>query len=237
MHHARQRILLKLTGQIFIHKTTGLVEPTLVNSIVDQIKKLSSTYQFGIVIGGGNMFRGSQQGKQLGLSPWAAHTCGMVATLVNAIALRDLLTQYGVPTILVSALEIPEVAQSISQQTIDQSMRNGNCIIFAGGTGNPYFTTDTNAILRALQIGTSQVWKGTSVSGVYDQDPARNEQAKLLKTVTYAQALENNLGIMDSTAYTLAQEHGLTIRVFDIFAPNALVMATNDQQLGTIIQR
>jgi uridylate kinase len=235
--HARQRILLKLTGQIFAHKTTGPFEPNLANSIVRQIKELSSTYQFGIVIGGGNIFRGSQQGKQLGLSPWAAHTCGMVATLVNGIALRDLLAQQGVPTTLVSALEIPEVAQSISQQIVDQSMQNGNCIIFAGGTGNPYFTTDTNAILRALQIGTTQVWKGTSVSGIYDQDPIHNKQAQLLKTVTYTQALENRFGIMDSTAYTLAQEHRLTIRVFDIFAPNALVTAANDRQFGTIIQQ
>jgi uridylate kinase len=235
--HAQQRILLKLTGQIFAHKSTGLFESAMVKSIVCQIKELSSTYQFGIVIGGGNMFRGSQQGKQLGLTPWAAHTCGMVATLVNGIALRDLLTQQGVSTSLVSALEIPTVAQSISQQIVDQNMQDGNCIIFAGGTGNPYFTTDTNAILRALQIGTTQVWKGTSVPGIYDQDPAHNKQAQLLKTVTYAQALENKLGIMDATAYTLAQEHGLIIRVFDIFAPNALVKAATSKQFGTIIQQ
>jgi uridylate kinase len=222
---------------MFLHKTTGQAEPTLVNSIVDQIKELSQTYQFGIVIGGGNMFRGSQQGKQLGLTLWAAHTCGMLATLINGTALRDLLAQKGVATTLVSALSIPEVALPISQQTIEQHIHNHDCIIFAGGTGNPYFTTDTNAILRAIQMGATEIWKGTSVPGVYNQDPAKNKDATLLKTVTYTQALDKKLGIMDATAFTLAQEHGLTVRVFDIFAPHALVTAATDNEFGTIIQQ
>jgi uridylate kinase len=235
--HSQQRIILKLSGRIFINNATGLLESTLAESIVDQIKELSRSYQFGIVIGGGNMFRGSQQGKQLGLSPWAAHTCGMLATLINGVALRDMLTKVGVPVTLVSALSCPEVAQAISQQSVEQSLQNGDCIIFAGGTGNPYFTTDTNAVLRAIEMGATEVWKGTSVAGVYDSDPKHNSKATLLKTVTYTQAITNNLGIMDSTAFTLAKEHDLTIRVFDIFEHNALKAVSQDSKFGTIIQR
>ena len=190
---AHQRILLKLTGQIFLNKTTGLPDASLANSLVKQIKELSSTHQFGIVIGGGNLFRGSQQGKQLGLSPWAAHTSGMLATIINGVMLSDMLAKAEIPTTLVSALNCPEVAQPISQQGIEQSLRNGNCIVFAGGTGNPYFTTDTNAILRALEIGATQVWKCTSVAGVFEADPLVNPTAKILKNVTYEQALDKHL--------------------------------------------
>lgn len=235
--HAKTRVLLKLTGQIFLDKKTGLVDSRLVNSIVNQIKELSSTYQLGIVIGGGNLFRGNQQGKQLGLTPWAAHTSGMLATIINGVMLRDMLTRAGIPAILVSALYCPEVAQPISQQIIDQSLNNGDCIIFAGGTGNPYFTTDTNAILRALEIGAMQVWKCTAVAGVYEADPHKDPTAKMLKTVTYKQAIEERLAIMDTTAFTLAHDNGLTIRVFDVFEHNALVRAAQEPHFGTIIQR
>ena len=235
--HAQQRILLKLTGQIFLNKTTGLTDSSLANSIVDQIKKLSSTHQFGIVIGGGNLFRGSQQGKQLGLSPWAAHTSGMLATLINGVMLSDILIRAGIKTTLVSALHCPQVAEPISQQRVNEALKNGQCIIFAGGTGNPYFTTDTNAILRALEIGSLEVWKGTSVPGVYESDPLKVPTAKMLKKVSYKQALDNHLGIMDTTAFTLAHDNGLTIRVFNIFEQDALVQAAQDSNFGTIIQR
>ena len=235
--HAHQRILLKLTGQIFQSTATGQAEATLADSIVNQVKELSSTYQFGIVIGGGNLFRGSQHGKQLGISPWAAHTSGMLATLINGVILSDMLTKAKMPVTLVSALNCPEIAQPISQQIINQKLENGDCIVFAGGTGNPYFTTDTNAVLRALEIGATQVWKGTSVAGVYESDPQLNPQAKILKTVTYQQALEKHLSNMDATAYTLAQDYGLTMRVFNVFEKNALVQAARDPHFGTIIQR
>jgi uridylate kinase len=235
MHSAQQRILLKLTGNIFFNDTE-LVDSAFIDNLVLQVKQLSAKYQFGIVVGGGNIFRGSQQGKRLGLSSWAAHTCGMIATLINGVALRDKFIKAGIPATLVSALACPEIAESISQQAVEEGLKTGACIIFAGGTGNPYFTTDTNAVLRALEIGATQIWKGTSVTGVFDADPRQNQKANLLKTVTYQQALAQNLGIMDSTAFTLAQEHGLTIRVFDIFEPNALLTVARDPEYGTIIQ-
>ncbi len=234
---AHQRILLKLTGQIFLNKTTGLVEPSLANSIVNQVKELSSTHQFGIVIGGGNLFRGSQQGKQLGLSPWTAHTSGMLATLINGVMLSDMFNRAQIPVTLVSALYCPEVAQPISQQAVERSLQHGECIVFAGGTGNPYFTTDTNAVLRALEIGATEIWKCTSVAGVYEADPLLDPTAKILKTVTYEQALEKHLSIMDATAFTLARDNGLTIRVFNVFEHNALIKVSQDPHVGTIIQR
>ena len=234
--HQRKRILLKLTGQIFLNKKIGLIDATFVDTLVNQIKQLSSEYQFGIVIGGGNIFRGSSQGKQLGLSPWAAHSCGMLATLINGVTLRDKFIRSNVPATLVSALFCPEIAASINQQTIEESLQTKSCIIFAGGTGNPYFTTDTNAVLRALEIGAPQVWKGTSVAGVYNADPMRNPDAQLLKKITYQDALDNKLEIMDSTAYTLAQENKLTIRVFDLFEQNALLTVARNSEFGTIIE-
>lgn len=234
---AKQRILLKLTGNVFINKITAKPDPALINSLIGQIKELSQDYQFGIVIGGGNIFRGGQQGRSLELSQWAAHTCGMLATLVNGVALRDLFAQAHIPVVLVSALPCSEVADDISQQAIEQHLCDGSCIIFAGGTGNPHFTTDTNAVLRALEINASEVWKGTSVPGVYEEDPLLNPEAQLLKNVSYADALEKKLGIMDITAFTLAQEHDLKIRVFDIFEHGSLISIARNLQYGTVIQR
>lgn len=230
------RILLKLTGKIFLNKKTGGVDAVLARSLAQQIKTLEGTHQFGIVIGGGNFFRGSQQGKQLGLSPWAAHNCGMIATIINGVLLYDMFSQATISTTLVSALECPEIAAPITQQTIEQAVKRGDCIIFAGGTGNPYFTTDTNAIIRALQMGAKQIWKCSSVGGVYQEDPAHNPQATLLKNITYDTALEKHLGIMDATAFALARDNKLLIRVFNIFEQEALIQAAKNPEIGSIIQ-
>ncbi len=235
--HARSRILLKLSGQVFLDKKTGCIDGSLASSIVDQIKTLSTEHQFGIVVGGGNLFRGNQQGKILRLTPWSAHTSGMLATLINGVILRDMMHRAGIPTTLVSAVYCPEVAEPISQQTIDNRLRNGDCILFAGGTGNPFFTTDTNAVLRAVEIGAGQLWKCTSIDGVYDDDPVKNPTAKKLQKVSFQQALDMKLAIMDATAFTLANEHGLLIRIINVFEENALKRASQEAQFGSVIQR
>lgn len=233
----RSRILLKLTGQIFISKKTGLSDSSLVSAIALQIKELLPTHQFAIVTGGGNLFRGNQQGKQFSLTPWTAHTCGMLATLMNGLMLQDILRKAQVKATLLSAIYCPEVAYPINQHVVDQALANNDCIIFAGGTGNPYFTTDTNAVLRALEIDATEIWKCTSVDGVYESDPAHNPDAKLMKTITYTQALAKNIAIMDSTAFTLAHDNDLTIRVFNIFKQNAIMQAAQERSFGTVIQR
>jgi|ADurb_Leu_03_Slu_FD_contig_51_861206_length_2102_multi_2_in_0_out_0_2 uridylate kinase len=231
------RILLKLSGQIFINQETGLPDIALVASIASQIKLLSEQYHFGIVIGGGNFFRGNQHGKAYGLSPWSAHTTGMLATVMNGVMLRDIMVQSGLDCILVSALDCPQIAQPINQYVITEAANKNSCIIFAGGTGNPYFTTDTNAVLRALQFGAKEIWKGTSIDGVYDQDPRTHKDAQRLQHISYTYALEHHIAIMDATAFALASEQSIVIRIFNIFEANALVRAAQDKTFGSSIQQ
>jgi uridylate kinase len=235
--YTKPRILLKLSGQIFVNQLTGEPDVTLVQNIALQIKKLSGEYHFGVVIGGGNFFRGNQHGKAFGLSPWSAHTTGMLATVMNGIMLRDIMNKSELDCMLVSALDCPQIALPINQQIIAEAAQKNTCVIFAGGTGNPYFTTDTNAVLRALEFGAKEVWKGTSVDGVYDKDPHIYKNAKLLPDVSYAYALENHIAVMDATAFAMAHEQNLMIRVFNIFEADAIIRATHDKTFGSSIKQ
>lgn len=233
---AKKRILLKLTGEIFLSSDKKTLSPVSLHAIIAQIKQLAPSHQFGIVVGGGNFFRGSIQGKTMGMTPSMGHQVGMLATMMNGIILKDLLEQNDMPTSLFSAIPCPEIGSAISQQAIDNALHKNNTLIFIGGTGNPFFTTDTNAVLRGLQIRAEQIWKGTSVNGVYDADPHKVPTAQLLKTASYHDALNKQLGIMDATAFALAQQHKQCIRVFNIFSPDALIKAATDNSIGSIIQ-
>lgn len=231
----KTRILLKLTGEAFISATNNSLNPTLVNDLFLQIKQLSKTYQFGLVIGGGNFFRGKQHGKAMGISQAVGHQIGMLATLMNGLMVKNLLEQHGVITSLFSAITCPEMASSISQQAIEDALLKDQVIIFAGGTGNPFFSTDTTAVLRSLQINAAQIWKASHIDGVYSSDPKHNPDAKLLKDITYQYAIEHKLGIMDTTAFTLAVENKQIIRVFSAFEPNALIKASQEKNFGSTI--
>lgn len=231
----KKRILLKLTGEAFISTANNNLNPTLVNDLFLQIKQLSKTHQFGLVIGGGNFFRGKQHGKAMGISQPVGHQIGMLATLMNGLMVKDILEQNGVMAALFSAITCPEIASSISQQAIENALLKDQVIIFAGGTGNPFFSTDTTAVLRSLQINADQIWKASHIDGVYSADPKQNPEAKLLKNITYQYALEQKLGIMDATAFTLAAEHKQTIRVFSAFEPNALIKASQEKDFGSTI--
>ena len=232
---AKKRILLKLTGEVFGKQHEPFSADTIVN-LIEQIKELKSTNQFGIVIGGGNFFRGSKQGKELGLATKNAHQVGMLATMMNGIMLQDLFEQHGVSTELFSAISCPQVAKVINQQAINTALDESKTILFAGGTGSPFFTTDTNAVLRSLQISADEIWKGTSIDGIYTKDPAKNPDAQRIEKITYAEAIKQRLGIMDLTAYSMAQQHKQRIRIFNIFAPNALHNAAQDSNFGSIIE-
>lgn len=231
----KKRILLKLTGEAFISTTNNNLNPVLVNDLFNQIKKLSTHYQFGLVIGGGNFFRGKQHGKTMGITPPVGHQIGMLATLMNGLMVKDLLEQHGVTASLFSAITCPEMASSISQQAIENALLKDQVIIFAGGTGNPFFSTDTTAVLRSLQINAHEIWKASHIDGVYSADPKKDPQAQLLKDITYQYALEHKLGIMDATAFTLAAENKQIIRVFSAFEPNALIKASEEKNFGSII--
>ena len=229
-------ILLKLSGEAFISKDHSTVDATVVRSYARQIKTLWDSHQFGIVIGGGNFFRGNQHGKRLGISNSASHQAGMLATMMNGLILQDIFGQEQVPSTLFCALDCPSIGNPLAPQAIQTAMAQEQCVIFTGGMGNPFFTTDTTAIVRGLQIKAAEVWKATKVDGIYSDDPNKNPEAHLLRQVSYAEALTQRLGIMDATALALAQEHHMPIRVFSLFVPDSLIRAATDNNFGSTVQ-
>jgi uridylate kinase len=232
----RKKVLLKITGEIFKDQADGQLSSTRVRSLAQQIKTLRDTFSFSIVIGGGCFFRGSQQGVQLGISSPLAHQVGMLATVMNGLILQDLCAQEGLETTVLCATPVPGVGDLICPQAIYQAQARNTVIIFTGGTGAPFLTTDTTAVIRALQCGAQEVWKGTGVDGVYEQDPRVYRNACLLKEVSLKQAINDHIGIMDATAYALALQHGMMLRVFNIFADQALISAAQSDDFGSIIR-
>lgn len=233
--HRKKRILLKLTGEIFLNKDHTELVPDTVNAVIKQIKELQETHQFGIVVGGGNFFRGSQHGTSMGIRAAISHQIGMLGTMMNGLMLKDLIDQHGLQASLFCAMPSPEIGKPIAQQTITSALKDDHILIFTGGTGNPFFTTDTTAVLRALQMGADEVWKGTTVNGVYSTDPDKNSNAKKLTHVSFNQAINDKLGIMDITAYAMAERYNITIRVFDVFAPNSLIDVATNTEFGSTI--
>lgn len=235
----KKRVLIKLSGEVMSGcmpvTDNGAQSISLVDSIAQQIKHLQSTHTIGIVIGGGNIFRASKEGKALGLCQQTADDAGMLATVMNGIVLQEKLQSAGVMTTLLSAFAVPSVTQPIHHATITEALVHNRCIIFVGGTGNPFFTTDTNAVLRALQMNAVEVWKATKEDYIYDADPRTCTTCSPLKKVSYHTMIEKKLGIMDATAVTLAQQYALPIRVFNVFTPSALINAANDATIGSTI--
>lgn len=225
----KKTILLKITGQA-LKIDSGSIDVDLIKSIISQIKLLSDNYYFNIVIGGGNILRGAQLKS---ISTISAHYAGMTATMINGLIIQDLFNQYNIKNYLLTAIDC-KLGLSISAENIFKAKAESACMIFVGGTGLPYFTTDTNAVLRALEIKTDELWKGTKVEGVYDRNPDEKD-AKLLKKVSYDYLIENNLKIIDLSACILAKEHNLKMRVFNIFNENAILNAAKDNSYGSII--
>ncbi len=236
---AMKRVVLKLSGELFKPSSTDgkqeCLDVPLIDAIITDIKTVQKTHLVNIVIGGGNFFRGLKEGKALGLRPVTADTIGMLATVMNGIMLRELFVNRGVPCVLLNAYAIPGVVHAVDPIAIEKAQEAGEVIIFSGGTGNPFCSTDTAAVLRALQVGADTVWKATKVDYVYQEDPMINPQALPLKQLTYAQALAQNLAVMDSTAIALAQEHDITLRVFSLFKPQALLHISRDPDFGSTI--
>ena len=227
---AKPAILLKLTGELLTVPASGSAP---IIKLIPQIADLAEDHTLGIVLGGGNFFRGDIQGKALGLSAATGHEVGMLATILNGRIVQEMLENAGVRTVLMSALTCRKVAKNICQQTIVEATREGKVMIFVGGTGNPFFTTDTNAVTRALQIGATEVWKATKVDGIYDKDPVAHPDATRYAALTYDEAIGQKLGVMDLTAMALASQHNLKTYVFDIFADNALANMQKDRSIAT----
>jgi len=231
----KKRILLKLTGKVLSAASGQCLGSQLIEQLIAQIKKLKDTHLFGIVVGGGNILRGDEQGAQLGLCPSVGHQAGMLATMINGLILKDLLGKHNIEATLLSAIVCPQICDAVSQVNIEHALKHERILIFVGGTGAPFFTTDTNALVRALQMGAAQVWKGTDVDGAYSGDPRTNKDATLIKKIKYCDAISQKLGIMDTASLTLAQKHGITIKVFNIFEENALIKADKNQDFGSLI--
>ena len=223
----KKGVLLKLSGELF--KSPGQIKP-----IIEQIKKLPSLH-FSLVMGGGNFFRGAKEGKVWNLRRPTGDAIGMLATVMNGLILHDLLLAEGLASTVLSACPISGIVPPISQDAIDQAKATGSIIIFVSGTGTPFFTTDTTSVVRALQVNAQQVWKATNVDFVYDDDPAVNPKAQALKQVSYDQVIARKLKIMDLTAMTLAQQHGLIIRVFNGSTQDALIRVAQETDFGSTI--
>ncbi len=231
-----KRILLKLSGEALMGSLSyGICEETI-KEIAQQIKEVR---ELGVdvctVIGGGNIFRGVK-GAAMGMDRASADYMGMLATVINGLALQDALEKMGVQTRVVSAIEMREIAEPYIRRRALRHLEKGRVVIFVAGTGNPYFTTDTAASLRAMEMGADVILKATKVDGVYDKDPMVYADAKRIKTITYIEVLDRNLRVMDSTAISMCMENHMPIIVFSIKEYGALKRIVLGENIGTLVK-
>jgi len=231
----KKRVLLKLTGEIFLDPKSCQLSLNAIKKVIEQIKQLRDTYQFCIVTGGGNFFRGDEEGKKLELGSWTGHQIGMLATMMNGLIIDDLLAQEKIPSQVFTATACFCVGSPTNRKAVKASLAEDKTLIFVGGTGNPFFTTDTNAVLRALEIEADEIWKGTDVDGVYSSDPHIESDAQFIKDLSYQEALDKKIKVMDATAFTLAWKHNLIIRVFNVLKDNALHEMAQNKDFGSTI--
>ena len=231
-----KRILLKLSGESLAGDNSFGIEASVLTRFAKEVKKAYDlNVQIGIVIGGGNIFRGlSSQAKEM--DRVQADYMGMLATVINSLALQDALEKNGMETRVMTAIEIREVAEPFIRRRAVRHLEKGRVVIFAGGTGNPYFTTDTAAVLRAVEIEADMIIKGTRVDGVYDADPERVKEAKLFDEISYIDVVKKGLKVMDSTAITLSMDNKLPIIVFNFDKKDNLVKLIKGESIGTKVQ-
>ena len=230
-----KRILLKLSGEALMGEMDFGIDPKVLDRIALEIGQLVGIgVQVGIVIGGGNLFRGKAL-SEAGLDRVAGDHMGMLATLMNSLALQDSLEKAGVDARVMSAVSVHDVSEDYIRRRATRHLEKGRVVIIAGGTGNPFFTTDTAAALRAIEIGADIVLKATKVDGVFSADPNVDPNAVKYDSLSYDEALSKELGIMDLTAFCLARDHNKSIRVFNLNKPGALINAVIDGSEGTLI--
>lgn len=232
---AYKRVLLKLSGEALMGKQSTGVDPDVANYIADEIKSLSRMgVQLGIVIGGGNIFRGIEASAR-GMDRTTADYMGMLATVINSLALQSALEERGLPTRVQSSIEMHEIAEPFIQRRAIRHLEKGRIVIFAGGTGNPYFSTDTAAALRAVEIRADVIMKATKVDGVYNADPVRDKKAVKFNKISYIEVLTKNLKVMDSTAISLCRDNLLPIIVFNLQKKGNICKAVCGQKIGTYV--
>ncbi len=230
-----QRILLKLSGEALAGQIGYGIDTDVLNSLAKEIQEIHTTgIQIGIVLGGGNIFRGIK-GATKGMDRASADYMGMLATVLNCLALQDALERIGVHTRVQSAIEMQELAEPYIRRKAVRHLEKERVVIFGGGTGNPYFTTDTTAALRAMEIGSQVVLKATKVDAIYDADPKTNPNAKRLDDLSYLDVLQRGLKVMDSTAISLCMDNQLPIIVFDLNEKGALKRVVAGEPVGTLV--
>ncbi len=231
------RVLLKLSGESFANPDTNFgIEPKVIDRIASEIATANNeNIQIGVVVGGGNFFRGVQESAK-NMAQANADYMGMLATVINAVALKDALDKNGTQTRVQSAITMTAVAEPYIRLRAIRHLEKGRVVIFAAGTGNPYFTTDTAASLRAAEIDADLMLKSTRVEGVYDKDPEVEEQAELFNEISYKDVVSSKLKVMDLTAITLCEENEMPIRVFDGTKEQNIYKALTGEKLGTLIK-
>ena len=232
-----QRVLLKLSGEVLAGPAGQGLDPQVIGAISDEIREVVETgVEIAIVIGGGNIFRGATAGA-MGVERATADYMGMLATVLNGLALQNFLEQHGVVTRVQSAIEMRQLAESYIRRRAIRHLEKKRVVIFAGGTGNPYFSTDTAAALRAMEIGAQVILKGTKVDGVFDQDPVKFPKAKKYTQLTFRDVIEKNLEVMDATAVTLCMDHNLPIIVFNVKEKGNILRHVKGELLGTMVSK
>ncbi|HEY2806226.1 MAG TPA: UMP kinase [Gemmatimonadales bacterium] len=231
-----KRALLKLSGEALAGDKGFGLDFTIIERLTDEVKAVrEAKVDLGLVIGGGNIMRG-QQASQQGMDRVSADSMGMLATVINALALQDILERKGVDTRVMTAIRMEALAEPYIRRRAVRHLEKGRVVIFAGGTGNPYFSTDTAAVLRALEIEANIIMKGTTVDGVYSADPRKDPNAKFLPEVSYQEAIVQGLGVMDANAFALCKDNGLPIQVFNINKPGAIVRILKGERIGTTVR-
>jgi uridylate kinase len=233
---AYKRILLKLSGEALMGEGEYGIDPAVIRTMATDIAAVvSQGVQVGLVIGGGNIFRGAGLAAR-GMDRVTGDHMGMLATVINALAMQDVLQGMGVPTRVMSALTMDQVCESYVKRRAVERLSAGDVVIFAAGTGNPFFTTDSAASLRAIEIGADLMLKATKVDGVYNADPMKDPSATRYERLSFDEAIEQRLAVMDTTALVLCRDQHMPIRVFNMHQPGNLARIIQGEDVGTLVQ-
>lgn len=232
-----KRLLVKLSGEALMGQQDFGIDPRMIENLAGELMNLHEAgVEIGVVVGGGNLFRGAGLARA-GVDRVTGDHMGMLATVMNALALRDGLRKQGMDSVVMSGLMMSQVCENYTQRHARERIGRGEIVIFAAGTGNPYFTTDTGASLRAIEIKADLLIKATNVDGIYDKDPRTNPDASRYETLSYDEAIDKRLAVMDITAMVLCQENDLDLVVCDINQPDALRALARGERLGTLVTR
>jgi uridylate kinase len=230
-----KRVLLKLSGEAFAGQADGGIDPETIRSIAEEVAQVyQSGVQVGVVIGGGNIIRGAQLSK-VGFDRVSADQMGMLATVINCLALQDALEKLGIFTRVMSAIKMSSIAEFYIRRRAVRHLEKGRITLFAAGTGNPYFTTDSAATLRAIETNCDIIMKATNVDGIYDKDPNKHKDAVRYETITFTEAINRQLKVMDTSAFALCRENNIPILVFNMNVPGNLVKAARGEKIGTLV--